>query len=269
MRACWVDTTLRDGAQMPGVVFTSREKHLLLREMARSGVTVFEVGSPAAGKSERADLKDLLDAGIPGDMIAWNRAVEQDVVAALECGFKHIHVSLPVSDLHIREKLRRDKEWVLGQLDSCVRLVRSAGAIPYVGAEDAARGDDTFFLQYAQVAAAAGAKRIRFADTVGILMPDTIMSRLGKITKQCPIPIEFHGHNDFGLALANAAAAIQAGTEWVSGSLCGIGERAGNTDFGLFAAWLARTGDGSVYATDSLVTAEAVIRRAVARIPAA
>lgn len=264
MRVNWVDTTLRDGAQMPGLVFSLLERRKILDGLMRAGIRSFEIGVPAMGEQERGELRDLLQVGSAGDLIAWNRAVAADVEMALACGFRHIHVSLPVSDLQLRDKLQRDRRWVLHRIDACVRQICAAGATAYVGAEDAARGEDEFFLTYARTAATAGAKRIRFADTVGTLLPEEVARRMAYLQPRCPIPIEFHGHNDFGLAVANAAAAVRNGIVWISGSLLGIGERAGNTDLRPFYA--VQQSVWGVREAAALAEAEGVVATAVGRI---
>jgi homocitrate synthase NifV len=223
-----VDTTLRDGEQTAGVAFSAEEKRNIAIALDRAGVRWIEAGIPAMGKKEQETLRSLLSLPLQATMIAWNRAVLEDIRASLSCGFSCIHVSLPVSDLHINYKLRTDRAWVLQQLTIALQLVKSHGCSIIVGAEDASRADPDFFLQYADIAAQFGALRIRFADTVGCLDPFMTFDRIAKLTVGCPLPIEFHGHNDFGLATANTLAAFQAGAQYASVTSTGIGERAGN-----------------------------------------
>jgi len=223
-----VDTTFRDGEQSAGVVFSVEEKVKMALALDRAGVAWIEAGTPAMGTEEQETLRCLLALPIGSTLIAWNRAELEDVRASLACGFSCIHISLPISDLHISHKLKKDREWVLKQLATVLQFVQSYGATIIVGAEDTSRADPEFFLQYADVAAQYGAKRIRFADTVGCLDPFMTFERLQSLVGRCSLPIEFHGHNDFGLATANTLAAFQAGAQFASVTLGGIGERAGN-----------------------------------------
>ncbi|SFM06288.1 beta/alpha barrel domain-containing protein [Pelosinus propionicus] len=223
-----VDTTFRDGEQSAGVVFSTEEKINMAIALDRAGVTWIEAGTPAMGQEEQETLRSLLALPLRATLIAWNRAELADIRASLDCGFSCIHVSLPVSDLHISQKLKKDREWVIQQLRTALQLVHSYGCTITVGAEDTSRADSDFFLQFADVAAQYGATRIRFADTVGCLDPFMTFDRLQNIVKRCSLPIEFHGHNDFGLATANTLAAFQAGVQFASVTLAGIGERAGN-----------------------------------------
>lgn len=223
-----VDTTLRDGEQSAGVVFSMEEKMNITLGLDRAGVRWIEAGIPAMGKKEQETLRLLLALPLQATLIAWNRAVPDDIRASLSCGFSCIHISLPISDLHIRYKLKKDREWVIRSLDTALKLVKSYGCSMIVGAEDASRAEPEFFLRFADTAARLGAMRIRFADTVGCLEPFTTLASLRDLVSRCPLPIEFHGHNDFGLASANTLAAFQAGAGFASVTLSGIGERAGN-----------------------------------------
>lgn len=223
-----VDTTFRDGEQSAGVVFSTEEKVNMALALDRAGIAWIEAGTPAMGTEEQKTLRTLLALPLRATLIAWNRAELADVRASLSCGFSCIHISLPVSDLHILYKLKKDREWVIKQLKTVLQLVQSYGADVTVGAEDTSRADPEFFLQFADVAAQYGAMRIRFADTVGCLDPFMTFDRLQNLVGRCSLPIEFHGHNDFGLATANTLAAFRAGATFASVTLGGIGERAGN-----------------------------------------
>ena len=232
-----VDTTLRDGEQMPGLTFFAKERLALLELLKQAGVGAVEIPGPAIDpRSAAPEWSRQQDLAV----IVWNRAVPADIELSLRSGFRHIHVSLPISAAHIEKKLGVTFSWVLGQLESCIKKIRAAGALAYVGAEDASRASDEFFLQYARLAADNGAQRIRFADTVGCMQPVEVASRLRRLQVECPIPLEFHGHNDFGLALANHLAADKAGVHWHSGTVRGIGERAGNSDLRGLQHWLGK-----------------------------
>ncbi|MCB2293348.1 homocitrate synthase [Clostridium algoriphilum] len=223
-----VDTTLRDGEQSAGVVFSEEETINIATALDKAGVTWIEAGTPAMGERERNTLKLLLDLPLKATLIAWNRANSNDIRASINCGFSCIHISLPVSDFHIFQKLKKNREWVLGRLEKALDLVKSYGCSIIVGAEDCSRADPEFFLRFADVAAKYGTMRIRFADTVGCLDPFKTLSSLSDLARRCPIPIEFHGHNDFGLATANTLAAFKAGVAYSSVTLDGLGEKAGN-----------------------------------------
>lgn len=234
----FVDTTLRDGEQTAGIAFSSTEKLLIARALDQAGVPYIEAGVPAMGGSEFQALRHILRADLKAAVVAWNRAVRQDILMSIHCGFSHIHISVPVSPLHISVKFQQSPEWVIGRLQECIDLANNYGCTVSVGAEDASRADREFFLQVADVAAQMGAVRIRYADTIGCLTPFQTYHTMRYLAEHCPLPVEFHAHNDFGLATANTLAAVRAGIRLVSVTVNGIGERAGNAPLEEVAAAL-------------------------------
>jgi homocitrate synthase NifV len=223
-----IDTTLRDGEQSAGVVFSIEERMNIISALDKAKVEWIEAGIPAMGKQECEDLKLMLKMPVKSNLIAWNRANLEDLKASIECGFKFIHVSLPISELHIEYKLKKNRVWVLDQLKKCLEYLKNYGVTIIVGAEDASRADPEFFLQYAKIAASYGAIRIRYSDTVGCLDHFTTYQNIKEIVDRSPLPVEIHAHNDFGLAVANTLAAYRAGAEFASVTVTGLGERAGN-----------------------------------------
>ncbi|MDA8336187.1 MAG: homocitrate synthase [Peptococcaceae bacterium] len=225
-----VDTTLRDGEQAPGVAFNWREKVVIALLLDRLGVDQIEAGTPAMGEIEQEAIRAIAGLGLGCRITTWNRLVTADVRASLACGVRDVHLSGPVSDLQIRHKLGKTRGWVLERLREVLAYAVDHGCRVTAGAEDASRADEGFLLEFALVARAGGAARLRYADTVGVLEPLTVYERISRLrTKLDDMEIEFHGHNDFGLALANAVAALKAGAGCVDTTVGGLGERAGNT----------------------------------------
>lgn len=223
-----IDTTLRDGEQAAGVVFSGMEKLAIAAGLDAAGVRWIEAGTPAMGREEAEAMRLILGAGLQARVFAWNRACQDDIAASLACGFEFLHISVPVSDLHLHRKLKKSREWMLDQLSSAVLLARSHGCTVSVGAEDASRACPEQFLELAELSARLGAVRIRYADTVGCLDPLRTRQVMRRLVSHCLLPIEFHAHNDFGLATANTIAALQSGARYASVTAGGIGERAGN-----------------------------------------
>lgn len=222
------DTTLRDGEQTAGVVFANEEKVNIARMLARLGVHQIEVGIPAMGGDEKESIKTIVDLGLPTSILAWNRAVISDVQHSLDCGVQAVAVSISSSDIHIENKLNRDRQWVLDSLQRAVEFAKNSGLYVSVNAEDASRADHDFLIQFALAAKEAGADRLRYCDTVGILDPFGTYQRVKELIDAADIPIEMHTHNDFGLATANAIAGLKAGATYVNTTVNGLGERAGN-----------------------------------------
>ena len=235
----FVDTTLRDGEQTAGIAFSPAEKILIAKALDQAGIPYIEAGVPAMGGSEFQALRNILRSDLKAAVVSWNRAVRQDILMSIHCGFSHVHISVPVSQLHISVKFQQSQEWVIGRLQECIDLANHYGCVVSVGAEDASRADIEFFLRVADVAAQMGAVRIRYADTIGCLTPFQTYRTMCYLREHCPLPVEFHAHNDFGLATANTLAAVRAGIRLVSATINGIGERAGNAPLEEVAAALS------------------------------
>ncbi len=225
------DTTLRDGEQTAGVVFANDEKIHIAKMLDDSGVHQIEAGIPAMGGDEKEAIKKIASLGLNCSILGWNRAVKSDIDASVECGVDSVAISISSSDIHIEHKLRKSREWVLESMKACVDYAKSFNMYVSVNAEDASRSDMEFLIHFAKVARDAGADRLRYCDTLGILDPFDTFMKVKTIIDIVGIDIEMHTHNDFGMAIANAIAGIKAGAIYVNTTVSGLGERAGNAAF--------------------------------------
>ena len=225
------DTTLRDGEQTAGVVFANDEKIHIAKMLDKVGVHQIESGIPAMGGDEKEAIKKIAGLDLNCSVLAWNRPVKSDIEASVECGVDAVALSISSSDIHIEHKLRKSREWVLETMKSGVDFAKSHNLYVSVNAEDASRSDMEFLLQFARTARDAGADRLRYCDTLGILDPFETFLRVKNIIDIIGIDMEMHTHNDFGMAIANAIAGIKAGATYVNTTINGLGERAGNAAF--------------------------------------
>lgn len=222
------DTTLRDGEQTAGVAFTADEKCTIARALALAGVPEMEIGIPTMGEAEIEVIQDIASQHLSSQLMVWARMVDADLDAALRCPVDIVHLSLPVSDLQLESKLRRSREWVLAQIVPHVARALDAGVDVSVGMEDASRADIDFVCRVAEEAQRAGARRVRFADTLGMLDPFGTWTMVSRLRRAVDMEIEMHAHNDLGLATANTLAAFRAGATHANTTVNGLGERAGN-----------------------------------------
>ena len=222
------DTTLRDGEQTAGVVFSLDEKIRIARMLDEMGVGELECGIPAMGKEEQNSVKALVDLGLNARLITWNRAVPADIQASIDSGVKAVDISLSVSDIHIQHKLCKDRNWVKEQLKIALGFAKKHNLYVSVGGEDASRADLNFLVELMALAKELGADRFRFCDTLGILDPFTTFEKVSYLAESVKLDLEVHTHNDLGMATANAVAGIRAGARFVNTTVNGLGERAGN-----------------------------------------
>ncbi|WP_366922821.1 homocitrate synthase [Metallumcola ferriviriculae] len=223
-----VDTTLRDGEQTAGVVFANKEKLRIAKLMDEIGVHQIEAGIPVMGGDEKDVIKKIVGLGLDASIMGWNRAVVTDVKHSVDCGVDAVAVSISTSDIHIQHKLQSTKEAVLKSMVAATEFAKKKGLYVSVNAEDASRSNMDFLLRFAREAKEAGADRLRYCDTVGIMTPFETYQRVKHIIEQVQIDLEMHMHNDFGMATANTFAGIQAGATHAGVTVVGLGERAGN-----------------------------------------
>ncbi|MDD3078361.1 MAG: pyruvate carboxyltransferase [Paludibacter sp.] len=227
-RPYFIDTTLRDGEQAAGVVFSLAEKIRIADMLDSTGIPEIEIGIPAMGEKEIRDIRQICSMGFDFKTLSWCRANKNDILNATKAGTDGVHLSFPVSSL-LMNSMNKSPEWVMQQFREIINYASGLFQYVTIGAQDASRADLTFLKEYVSAAASYGAARVRLADTVGILNPLTTSELVSAIHSTVPeMPIEIHAHNDLGMATANTVAAFMAGAQCLSTTVNGLGERAGN-----------------------------------------
>ncbi len=201
---------------------------MIARKIDSLGVDIIEAGSAITSEGERSSIKEIAHSGLNAEICSYCRIKKEDIDAALKCDVNSIHLVVPVSDLHIQQKLKKDRDSVREIAVEMTEYARSHGLIVELSGEDASRADLDYLKSVYEAGIDAGADRICYCDTVGILLPEKtyeIFSELSGLRA----PISIHCHNDFGMATANTISALRAGAGEAHVTINGIGERAGNT----------------------------------------
>lgn len=224
-----IDTTLREGEQTPGISFSLIEKKRILDGLVKVGVTEVELGISSKLQPCSGPLIDYCRKNHPKLKLSlWSRCIKDDINHASQLGPDILSLSVPVSDIHLQDRLQKDRSWAQKTMGMSIDFAKKKGLAVSIGFEDATRSDTNFLIKMAKAAEHHGAERIRIADTVGIASPSQmacLIKTLKKTLRRSQLAV--HTHNDFGMATANAVAALEAGASSVDGVVLGLGERTG------------------------------------------
>ena len=222
------DTTLRDGEQTPGVSITPEQKVQIAIKLDKLGIDTIEAGFPIVSNGEMQAIKRINKEGLNAEICGLARTINSDIDSALRCDLKYIHTFIATSDIHLKYKLKMTRDQVLEKAVSAVEYAKKHGMHVEFSAEDATRSDRFFLYDVFKAVANAGADRVDLPDTVGYATPQYIAELVKEVKKSISIPISMHCHDDFGLAVANSIAGINAGASCAHVTINGLGERAGN-----------------------------------------
>lgn len=237
-RVIFFDTTLRDGEQSPGCTMNHAEKLRIAHQLEILGVDVIEAGFPASSQGDFDSVQAIAkQAGDNIQICGLARCMEKDIRRCWEAisvaKNPRIHTFLATSDLHMKYKLRKTPEQVIEMIKSSVSLAASLTSNVEFSCEDASRSDKDFLCRACGTAISAGATTINLPDTVGYAEPDEFAQLVKYVIENTPAAdkaiFAIHCHDDLGLGVANTLAALRVGARQAEVTLCGIGERAGNT----------------------------------------
>jgi len=166
---------------------------------------------------------------LKAEICSFARGVKRDIDAVVKSGADSVFLVIPSSDLHIQHKLKKTKAEILELTAKSVKYAKDSGLIVELGPEDATRADMNFLKRMIAKGTSEGADRVTPCDTVGILTPERTYKFYSELKDAFPdITLGAHCHDDFGMAVANSIAALQAGVDEVHVTVNGLGERAGN-----------------------------------------
>lgn len=222
------DTTLRDGEQTPGVSLTADDKIEIANQLSKLGVDIIEAGFPSSSEGERKVVKDIAKLGLTSKICALSRATKKDIDAALDCNVDLIHVFIPTSEVQMKYAVNLTPEQVMKSAVESIEYVKDHGVKCEFSPMDATRSEIGFLKKICMAAQNSGANSINIPDTVGIMIPKTTAKLIEDIKSVVTVPISIHCHDDFGMAVANSLAAVEAGASQIHVSVNGLGERAGN-----------------------------------------
>jgi 2-isopropylmalate synthase len=222
------DTTLRDGEQTPGVSLTAEDKIDIANQLSKLGVDVIEAGFPSSSEGEKKVVKEIAEAGLEPEICALSRATRGDIDAAIDCDVDLVHVFIPTSSVQMKHAVNLTQEQVISSTIDSIEYVKKHGFRCEFSPMDATRSEIAFLKRVCQAAEKAGMDSLNVPDTVGIMIPRTTIKLIEELKTVVNVPISIHCHDDFGMAVANSLAAVEAGASQVHVAVNGLGERAGN-----------------------------------------
>jgi homocitrate synthase NifV len=235
-----IDSTLREGEQFYGAYFSNAARKTIVSGLVAAGVEEIELG--CVGQEHLPALAAWAMGHCGARFSVWCPCREDSLNMAADLGVRRVNVGVPVSDRHLGPRLGWTRSRLLRRLETLPQTARDLGIMELsVGFEDATGADPGFLVEAAATAAKSGAVRIRLADTLGLASPDDMARLVRGVAGSVHAPLAVHCHNDYGMATANALAALDAGATWADCTLLGIGERAGIAATEQLAAYLAIT----------------------------
>lgn len=225
------DTTLRDGEQTIGVVFSPEDKFEIACKLSELGVGRIEAGFPRVSEEDSQAVKRIIEAGLAPEIWGFSRAVRDDLDALIALGTESVLIEISTSEIKM-QAYGFTREKVMSRATDAIKHARDNEMRVLFFPVDSTRSDLGFLRDMYSAAIESGAEEVAIVDTIGATCPEAVESLVRTVRGWIGphIPIHFHGHNDFGLGTASAIAAVRGGAQWIQGTINGMGERAGNAD---------------------------------------
>jgi 2-isopropylmalate synthase len=237
-----LDTTLRDGAQGEGIVFSLRDKLAVAEALDELGIPWIEAGNPGSNPKDEEFFRHISSLKLKNAKIcAFGPTRKKGVKAAedtqlyslLNAGTEAVVIFGKSWDLHVAEVLRASPVENIAMIAETITFLKSMDRMVIYDAEhffDGFLSNPVYALSTIKAAMDAGADRIVLCDTNGNSFPDAVAAGVRAVKETAKdMQLGIHAHNDSGLALANTIGAVKAGCVHVQGTLAGFGERCGNT----------------------------------------
>lgn len=227
------DVTLRDGEMTPGVSFSIDEKLEIVAFLDEIGVAEADVSFPSSSEQEQEVTRQILARGFRMGINTTALMQIEDIDLNYDLGVREVNINAPMSDIHIEKKFNTTKKEIREKIETVFyHASRKGMKINFVG-EDACRANPDYAIETYQRLFDLGADRLMITDTVGAMDPAKMGEFVHKIIGKTDAKARYaiHCHNDFGLAAANTLAAVDAGVQYVTVSVNGLGERAGQAAF--------------------------------------
>jgi D-citramalate synthase len=222
----FLDTTLRDGEQAPGISLTPEEKAHVAQKLDSADIDVIEAGSACTGPGERETIQRVTDLDVDATVTSFCRGLQRDIDLAMDCGVDGVNLVVPASDKHVTEKVGITPAENVQKTAELVEYAKDHDLWVEVIGEDGSRADLDYLEELMAASLDAGADRVCYADTVGHATPDRTLECVLTLSELGPTST--HTHDDLGLAVTNVLVSLAAGADLVHGTINGIGERAGN-----------------------------------------
>ena len=236
------DTTLRDGAQGPGLSYSVEDRLRILHKLDQLGVPFVEGGWPGSNPRDTEFFRLATEESLKhSTLTAFGMTRKAGEPAAtspvlrhlLDAGTEVVCIVGKSWDLHVTETLRTDLDEAVAMVRDSVAFLRDEGRRVFFDAEhffDGHRSDPAFALRVLRAAEDAGAERLVLCDTNGGMLPNDVATIVGEVSGAVETPLGIHVHNDAGCAVANSLVAVEHGVRQVQAVVNGYGERTGNAD---------------------------------------